>query len=119
MKLFKKIIIATGTLFGLALSLSLLQRKTLLLAGKIEFLDDIKFEDLKELTLKKDYTIRKVSGNNEGFKIYRNNQVFFETSEKNSLSAFGLHLSSATYKVAPISRSKKSDSSVIIELVEE
>ena len=76
MKLFKKIIIATGTLFGLVVSLSLLQRKTLLLIGKIEYYKDTKIEDFKEISLKKEHSIRKITGNNKGFTIFKDIYVF-------------------------------------------
>ena len=118
MKLIKKIIIATGTLFGLAATLSLMQRKTMLINGSIEFYKDTKIEDFKEIILKKEHSIRKITGNNEGFTIYKNADVFLETKEKNSISALGKKLPIGKYKVIPISKSLKLNSNVIIELVE-
>jgi len=118
MKLFKKILIATGTLFGLAASLSFLQRKRLLLIGKIEYYNNTKIEDFKEIIVKKDYIIRKITGNNEGFIIFKDENVFFETKERNSISAFGKKIPIGKYKVIPISKSLKLDSNVVIELTE-
>jgi len=118
MKLIKKILIATGTLFGLAATLSLFQRKTLLLIGNIEFYKDTKIEDFKETILKKEHTIRKITGNNQGFIIFKDKDVFFETKERNSISAFGKKLPIGKYKVIPISKSTKIDANVLIELAE-
>lgn len=118
MKLFQKIIIATGTLFGLVATLSLLQRKTILLLGSIEYYKNTKIEDFKELILKKEYSIRKVTGNNEGFTIFKDNEVFFETNERNSISSFGKKIEPGKYYVVPKSKNKKLDSNIVIELAE-
>ncbi len=117
MKLFQKIIIATGTLFGLALSLSLLQRKTILLTGSINYRGNKKNEDCEELELKKNHTIRKISGGNEGFILYKNKKEFLKSSERNSLSVIGTHFSTGVYKVLPINSGKR-PADIVIELVE-
>ena len=117
MKLFKKIIIATGALFGLALSLSLFQRKTILLTGRIDYRRNKKYEDAKELELEKEHSIRKVSGNNEGFILYKNNEEFLKSQERNSLSVVGTKLGKGIYKVAPINSGKR-PADIVIELVE-
>lgn len=117
MKIFKKIIIATGALFGLALSLSLFQRKTILLTGRIDYRRNKKYEDAKELELEKEHSIRKVSGNNEGFILYKNNVEFLKTSERNALSAVGTKLGKGIYKVSPINSGRR-QADIVIELVE-
>ncbi len=117
MKLFKKIIVATGALFGLALSLSLLQRKTFLLTGSINYTGNKKSETSKEIGLKKDHTIRKISGNNEGFILYKNNKEFLKSLERNSLSVVGTCFGIGTYKVLPINSGKR-PADIVIELVE-
>ncbi len=118
MKLVNKIIIATGTLFGLIASLSLLQRKTILLTGSIEFYKNTKIEDFKKVVLKKEHTIRKITGNNEGFTIFKDENVFLEAKERNSISALGKKMSIGNYKVIPITKSIKLDANIIIELTE-
>ena len=118
MKLFKKIIIATGALFGLAVSLSLFQRKTVLLSGRIDFIDKTKHEVSKELKLEKEHRIRKISGNNEGFIIYKNKQEFLKSTERNDISFFGKMLSIGAYTVLPVSRGKNQIANIVIELVE-
>ncbi|MEN8122715.1 MAG: hypothetical protein ABFS35_20410 [Bacteroidota bacterium] len=117
MKLFKKIIIATGVLFGLAASLSFFQRKTILLTGRIDYTGNKKNEETPELELEKEYTIRKISGNNEGFILYKNNKEFLKSSERNSLSVAGTRLGKGIYKVLPVNSGKR-PADIVIELVE-
>ena len=117
MKLFKKIIIATGALFGLALSLSLFQRKSILLTGRIDYRRNKKYEDAKELELEKEHSIRKVSGNNEGFILYKNNEEFLKSLERNSLSVAGTQLGKGIYKVLPVNSGKR-PADIVIELVD-
>lgn len=117
MKLFKKIIIATGVLFGFAISLSLFQRKTILLTGRIDYRGNKKYEDAKELELEKEHTIRKVSGNNEGFILYKNNEEFLKSSERNSLSVVSTRLGKGIYKVLPVNSGKR-PVDIVIEVVE-
>ncbi len=117
MKLLKKIIIATGVLFGLAASLSLFQRKTILLTGRIDYTGNKKNEDAQELELEKEHSIRKISGNNEGFILYKNNEEFLKKSERNPISAVGTHLGKGIYKVVPVNSAKR-PADIVIELVE-
>ena len=117
MKLFQKIIIATGTLFGLALSLSLFQRKTILLTGRINYQENKKNEETEDLKLEKEHTIRKISGNNEGFILYKNNEEFLKSSERNPLSVVGTCFDKGIYKVLPINLAKR-PADIVIELVE-
>jgi len=117
MKLFQKIIIATGTLFGLALSLSLFQRKTILLTGSINYQGNKKNEEAEELELEKEHTIRKISGNNEGFILYKNNEEFLKSSGRNSLSVVGTGFGKGIYKILPLNSAKR-PADIVIELVE-
>ncbi len=117
MKLLKKIIIATGVLFGLAASLSLFQRKTILLTGRVDYTGNKKNEDAKELKLEKEHSIRKISGNNEGFILYKNNEEFLKSSERNPISVVGTHLGKGIYKVVPVNSAKR-PADIVIELVE-
>ena len=117
MKLFQKIIIATGALFGLALSLSLMQRKTILLTGRIDYKGNKKNEEAKGLELEKEHRIRKISGNNEGFILYKNNKEFLKSAERNSLSVVGTHLGKGIYKVLPVNTGRR-PADIVIELVE-
>jgi len=117
MKLFQKIIIATGTLFGLALSLSLFQRKTILLTGSINYQGSKKNEESQYLHLEKEHTIRKISGNNEGFILYKNNEEFLKSSERNSISVVGTRFGKGIYKVLPVNSAKR-PANIVIELAE-
>ena len=118
MKLFKKIIIATGALFGLAMSLSLFQRKTVLLAGEIDYVAGNKKDEAKEVKLEKEHSIRKISGNNEGFIIYKDKQEFLKSTERNDILLFGKKLGTGIYSVLPISRGTNQAANVVVELVE-
>jgi hypothetical protein len=118
MKIFKKIIVAAGTLFGLAVSLSLLQRKTLLLTGRITFQGNKKNEEAEEIKLDKVHSIRKISGNNEGFVLFKNKGEFFKISERNPISAVGMRLEPGSYKVSPLNGGGKRTADIVIELVE-
>ena len=118
MRMFKKIIVAAGTLFGLVLSLSLLQRKTVLLNGRITYQGNKKNEEAEEVVLEKKHTIRKISGNNEGFVLFKNGKEFFRLSERNPLSAVGMRLDEGTYKVSPLNGGGKRTADIVLELVE-
>lgn len=118
MKIFKKIIVAAGTLFGLALSLSLMQRKTILLTGRISYKGNKKNEEAEEIKLDKVHSIRKISGNNEGFVLFKNKKELLKVSERNAISAVGMHLEPGSYKVLPLNGDGKRTTDIVIELVE-
>lgn len=116
--MFKKIIVAAGTLFGLALSLSLLQGTTILLTGRIGYQGNKKDEDAGEIKLDKVHRIRKISGNNEGFILLKNGEEFFKISERNPISVLGMRLDAADYKVLPLNGGGKRSADIVIELAE-
>jgi len=116
--MFKKIIVAAGTLFGLALSLSLLQRKTILLNGRITYQGNKKNEEAEEIKLDKVHSIRKISGNNEGFVLFKNKEELFKILERNPISAVGMRLETGFYKVLPLNGGGKRTADIVIELVE-
>ncbi len=113
----KKVFIAAGTIFGLALSLSLMQRKTLILSGRIYYSGNRKFEEAKELNLERQAAIRKISGNNQGFILYKDNKEILKSLEQNAFSMVGTKLESGIYKVLPISSGGRRPAHVLIELV--
>ena len=113
----KKVLIAAGTLFGVALGLSLMQRKTVILSGRIYYSGNRKFEDADEITLETQGSIRKVSGNNEGFILYKSGKEIFKSMERNALSVWGTKLDAGIYKVLPIQASGRRPADVAIEIV--
>lgn len=113
----KKVFIAAGTIFGLALGLSLMQRKTLILSGRIYYSGNRKFEEAEELNLERQVTIRKISGHNQGFILYKEGKEILKSMEQNAFSMVGTKLESGIYKVLPITFGGRRPAHVLIELV--
>ena len=117
MSFVKKVLVAAGTLFGLALSLSLMQRETVILSGRIYYLGNRKFEEAEELTVETSGSIRKVSGNNKGFILYRDGKEVLKSLEQNSFNVIGSKLEKGVYKVLPITLGGRRPADVVLEIV--
>ncbi|MCF6240542.1 MAG: hypothetical protein L3J74_04255 [Bacteroidales bacterium] len=117
MGFIKKVFIAAGTIFGLALSLSLMQRKTLILSGRVYYSGNRKFEEAEELKLDTKGSIRKISGNNQGFILYKDGKEILKSMEQNAFSMVGTKLENGVYKVLPLTFGGRRPAHVIIEIV--
>ncbi len=117
MGFIKKVFVAAGTIFGLALGLSLMQRKTIILSGRVYYSGNKKFETAEELSIETQGSIRKISGNNEGFVLYKDGKEILKSMEQNAFSTVGTKLDKGTYKVLPITSGGRRPAHVIIEIV--
>ncbi len=113
----KKVFIAAGTIFGLALGLSLMQRKTLILSGRIYYSGNRKFEEAEEINIETHASIRKISGNNQGFILYKDGKEILKSLEQNAFSMVGTKLQSGVYKVLPVTTGGRRPAHVVIELI--
>ena len=116
MKFVKRVAIAAGTLFGLVLGFALMQRKTVILTGRIYYSGNRKFEEAEELEIENVGNIRKVSGNNKGFILYRNGKEILKSLEQNSLSVVGSKLEKGIYKVLPVTPGGRRPATVVLEI---
>jgi hypothetical protein len=117
MGFIKKVFVAAGTIFGLALGLSLMQRKTIIISGRIYYSGNKKFEEAEEISLDTKGSIRKISGNNKGFILYKDGKEILKSMEQNAFSMIGAKLEPGIYKVLPITAGGRRPAHVIIETV--